>query len=270
MHTTPAVVRRGAVSRSAAPRRLRALLVAAVILKTAAACGGGDTPGESAATTTTAAPTPTTVEVVQIVDTPVSAHQSTVARAEQPLEVFAAPGDATPTQTLPATTSFGSRRALLVLADQGDWLEVLLPVRPNGSTGWIRRADVDLRTIDTEVTVDLDARTLTVLSDGETVLETPVAIGSADSPTPRGRFYIVDKLDTAAPDGPYGPFAFGLSGYSDVLTEFAGGEGQIGIHGTNDPTSIGRDVSHGCVRVPNEVAVTLEAILPLGTPVTIL
>ena len=54
-----------------------------------------------------------------------------------------------------------------------------------------------------------------------------------------------------------------------MLTEFAGGDGQIGIHGTNDPASIGHDVSHGCIRVPNQVMEELNRILPLGTPVVV-
>ena len=62
----------------------------------------------------------------------------------------------------------------------------------------------------------------------------------------------------------YGPFAFGLSGFSDVHMDFAGGEGVIGIHGTNDPASIGTRVSNGCIRVPNDVITDLAARLPLG------
>ena len=94
-------------------------------------------------------------------------------------------------------------------------------------------------------------------------------MGAADAPTPTGAFYVIDKLATGDPDDTYGPFAFGLSAHSDVLTDFAGGDGQVGIHGTNDPGSIGEAVSHGCIRVPNDVAVVLEERLHLGTPVTI-
>ena len=54
-----------------------------------------------------------------------------------------------------------------------------------------------------------------------------------------------------------------------MLTEFAGGDGQVGIHGTDDPGSIGNPVSNGCVRVPNDVAVQLAELLPLGTPVVV-
>ena len=113
------------------------------------------------------------------------------------------------------------------------------------------------------------ARRLVVTDGGRVVLETAVAVGAAGTPTPTGTFFLVDKLATGQPDGPYGPFAFGLSAHSEVLTEFAGGDGQVGVHGTSDPTSIGRPVSNGCVRVPNGVAALLEDLLPLGTPVTI-
>ena len=95
------------------------------------------------------------------------------------------------------------------------------------------------------------------------------AVGSAENPTPTGSFFVVDKLDTANGGGAYGPYAFGLSAHSDTLTEFAGGDGQIGIHGTNDPSSLGQAVSHGCVRLPNDSVSLLATELPLGTPVVI-
>ncbi|QGG96818.1 L,D-transpeptidase family protein [Actinomarinicola tropica] len=257
---------------------LLALLLASVTV-VAGACGGPagsstaastSAPTSPDASTTSIAPdaTPSAAAVADDGESPAS--PVVVARTAAAVEVFAAPGDATPVQTLPATTEFGSARALLVESAVDGWLEVLLPTRPNGSTGWIRLDGMDLHTVDHEVVVDLTARTLTVLDAGVVVLETPIAVGSDESPTPTGRFSVVDKLDTGAADGPYGPFAFGLSGHSDVITEFAGGDGQIGIHGTNDPSSIGQAVSHGCVRVPNDVAATLNDLLPLGTPVTIL
>ncbi|HEX6238636.1 MAG TPA: L,D-transpeptidase [Acidimicrobiales bacterium] len=170
---------------------------------------------------------------------------------------------------LPATTEFGSPRALQVLGTKSEWLQVALPVRPNGSTGWIPRSAVELRDLDEAIEIDLAARTLTLYDGGDEVLSTPVAIGTDTNPTPTGRFYVVDKLDTGDPGGPYGQFAYGLSAHSESLTEFAGGDGQVGIHGTNDPASIGQSVSHGCVRVPNDIASQLAEIVNLGTPVTI-
>jgi lipoprotein-anchoring transpeptidase ErfK/SrfK len=196
-----------------------------------------------------------------------------VARAVTDLDVHDAPGDGAPSRTLPAQTDFGSTTVALVLTigegTADGWLEVVLPGRPNGATGWVRADDVELRELDVEVHVDLATRELTVHQDGDVIMTTEVAIGDADHPTPTGRFFITDKLDTEDPDGAYGPYAIGLSGRSEVLTEFAGGDGQIGIHGTNDPASIGEAVSHGCVRVPNAVVRELVTLLPLGTPVVI-
>ncbi|HEX6311420.1 MAG TPA: L,D-transpeptidase [Acidimicrobiia bacterium] len=199
---------------------------------------------------------------------PAAAH--TVARATgAEVAVYADPDAPVPERHLPGTTEFGFRRSFLVLDEQGDALEVLLPIRPNGSTGWIRRADVELQPVDHEIDVDLEARTLTLRAGGDVVLETPAAIGAPDAATPTGRFFVTDLLDTGDPDHDYGPFAAGLSGYSNFISEFAGGDGQIGIHGTNDPASIGEAVSHGCVRVPNDVITTLATTVPIGTPVTI-
>lgn len=251
-------------------RRITAPLgaaTAAVALALAAGCGGG-----SAATTapTTTAPTTSTTAPDGGDRAPQPAEAtSQVARSDGEVAVFAAPGDQQPATVLPATTEFGSPRALLVLADEGGWLEVALPDRPNGSTGWIRRDAVELRTIDESIAIDVAARTLTLRDGGVEVLTTPVAVGTDANPTPTGAFYVVDKLDTGDPGGPYGQFALGLSAHSDVLTEFAGGDGQVGIHGTDDPASIGQAVSHGCVRVPNDVAQVLSETVNLGTPVVI-
>jgi lipoprotein-anchoring transpeptidase ErfK/SrfK len=238
-------------------RRLLWLLAAVVTTVGLSACGGGGGPAAAPADPT--AP-PTSIDK----------SGALVARTTSPLAVFADPSAPQAAHVLPATTSFGSARALLVTEDRGEWLQVALPVRPNGSTGWVHRADVTVRSTDLHIDVDLTAKTLTVRDGDAIVLTTPVAIGAADVPTPAGRFYVVDKLATGAPNGPYGPFALGLSAHSDVLTEFGGGDGQVGIHGTNDPSSIGKAVSHGCIRVPNPVAQQLNDLIPLGTPVNIL
>lgn len=219
----------------------------------------------------------TVAEPAALPDTPSSAAPSSagdpassslVARPSHPVPVYAEPGD-TPVATLAATTDFGSPRALLVL-DQGDgWLQVALPTRPNGSTGFIAAEGVEVRSVDLTVHVSVGERRLTVVDGGEVVLDTPVAVGADDTPTPAGSFFVTDKLDTGDPAGPYGPFAFGLSAHSDVLTSFGDGDGQIGIHGTSDPASVGDAVSNGCIRVPNDVAVLLNDLLPLGAPVVV-
>jgi lipoprotein-anchoring transpeptidase ErfK/SrfK len=171
--------------------------------------------------------------------------------------------------TLGASTALGSRTTLLVVEQRDGWVQVRLPIRPNGTTGWIRADEVELRANPMAIHVDLANHALSLTHDGDVVLETKVAIGSTANPTPAGDYYVTDLVDTDAPGGAYGPFAFGLSGHSDTLTEFGGGDGQLGIHGTDDPSSIGRSVSHGCVRVPNEIVTQLVDLVPLGTPVTV-
>ncbi len=88
--------------------------------------------------------------------------------------------------------------------------------------------------------------------------------------TRRGRrFYLTELLSQPDLDGGYGPFAVGLSAFSPTLSGFAGGPGQLGLHGTDQPHLVGTDVSHGCLRVTNPVIVHLAHVLPLGTPVEI-
>ena len=243
-------------------RRLIRTAIAAVALTLAVgACAGGGpaTPRDEPDAAPPAA-----------LESPAPSNTSAlVARSSTDLAVFTRPGDPTPVQILPATTEFGSARALLIDGDDGGWLRVLLPTRPNGSTGWIRRADVELRRVDEAIEVDLSARTLRLLVDGRVLVTTPVAIGTPDHPTPTGRFYVIDKLATGDPDDTYGPIAFGLSGHSLELGEFAGGDGQIGIHVTNDPATIGQAVSHGSIRVRNDVILQLADLVPLGAPVVI-
>lgn len=182
------------------------------------------------------------------------------------LDVFDSP-DGSAILTLNPTTDFGTTRVLLVEEARDGWLKVRLPVRPNHSSGWVPASSLTVEDLDMNVYVDLETRVLTVRSGDQTLISTPVAIGTDENPTPTGTFSITDKLETPDPTGAYGPFAIGLSGFSENLTEFAGGNGQIGIHGTNDPDSIGREASHGCIRVPNSVVEQLAELLPLGTPV---
>lgn len=151
----------------------------------------------------------------------------------------------------------------------GEWAQVYLPIRPNGTTGWVRTAELSLSANPYRIEVERASHTLRVFHRGEKWLETDVAIGTGSTPTPVGDFYIIELLQPPNPDGLYGPFAFGLSGFSETLTSFAGGDGVIGIHGTNEPSAIGSNVSHGCIRVANDVISTLAGVIPLGTPVTI-
>lgn len=163
----------------------------------------------------------------------------------------------------------GAPLVFLVQEEQPSWLRVLLPVRPNGASGWIRADAVTLSSTGYHIDVYLDAHRI-VVTDGDRVVDDePIGVGRASTPTPGGVYYLTELLQQPTPDGVYGPYAYGLSGYSNVLHAFNGGTGIVGIHGTNDPAGLGHDVSHGCIRMSNAGITKLARLLPLGTPVDI-
>jgi lipoprotein-anchoring transpeptidase ErfK/SrfK len=185
------------------------------------------------------------------------------------LAVFAHPGDAAPSMGLPDRTPLGSARVLLVQDARGPWLQVLLPSRPNGARGWVRRQDVQLTTTTWLVVVDRAAHLLTATRDGKVIASGPVATGAPGTPTPAGTFFVTDVLAVPSDQPFYGPKALGLSGYSPTLSSFEGGDAQVALHGTDHPELLGRSVSHGCIRLGNELVTKLAQVLPLGTPVVV-
>lgn len=171
-------------------------------------------------------------------------------------------------------TEHGQPQTLLVVkelyVDDATWYEVMLPVRPNGSTGWVKGPDVRVSGLAYSVQVSLAAKHLEVYRQGQLVATYPVGIGRERYPTPGGRFYMMELLRPPDPKGPYGTRTYVLNGFSALLKTFNGGPGSLGIHGTNEPATVGADVSHGCIRMHNSDVEALAAILPLGTPVRIL
>lgn len=163
----------------------------------------------------------------------------------------------------------GAPLVFLVKRLTGRWAQVYLPSRPNGSTGWIKLSEVSLRGHNYRVVVDVRRRRLTAYRGDHAMVRVPVGVGRAVTPTPAGLYYITELLKQPDRTGIYGPWAFGLSAHSDVLDEFAGADGILGIHGTNEPWAIGKNVSHGCIRVDNRTITRLARTLPVGTPVRI-
>lgn len=160
----------------------------------------------------------------------------------------------------------------LVFAVEGlsnGWVNASLPTRPNGATGWIRRAEVSLSETPYWISIELSTHRLTVFRDETIIARDTVAVGSARTPTPTGRFFVTALLQAPRPDTIYGPYAFALSGFSPTLKSFNGGDGELGIHGNNDPRALGNDVTHGCIRVSNAIIRSLVGVLPLGVPVEV-
>ena len=195
---------------------------------------------------------------------------STVAEAIVPkVAVFDSETAANPSKTLDNPQPSGAPLVFLVKQLDNDWVNVYLPVRPNGSMGWIPVNQVKLTQHNFRIVVETAAHRITVYKGWQIIDQEPVGIGKAETPTPGGIYYLKELLQPTNPNGAYGPYAYGLSGFSNELTDYAGGDGVIGIHGTNDPSGLGKDVSHGCIRMSNAGITRLAKVLPLGVPVDI-
>jgi hypothetical protein len=185
------------------------------------------------------------------------------------LEVLRAPNDRSGALRLEQGRSMFGPVRLLALGVHDGWVRVGVPIRPNGTVGWVKSTDVRLQRNFAHIQVELSTNTMRVYDGDALSIETKVAAGTGGTPTPTGLFFVKELVPQKNPGGALGPFAFGLSGFSTVLNSFANGEGTIGIHGTNAPGKLGGDVSHGCVRVINTNIVSMTKIVPLGTPVEI-
>jgi lipoprotein-anchoring transpeptidase ErfK/SrfK len=253
-----------------AVRRARGVCFVALLLAALAGCGSGSQRGAPSPTSAI----PSTASAPATTTTTIDPNVSTVATAAVPVvAVYEAPGAPEPVHQLEnpqPSAAIGETvpLVLLVRERQEDWLHVLLPIRPNGSTGWVRASDVTLETHDYRILVELGAHRITVWKGNDVVLQEPVGLGTGATPTSVGLFYTKELLQVV--DQPvFGPYAYALSGFSEVHYEFAGGPGTLGIHGTNDPSGLGRDVSNGCIRMSNEGITRLAETLPLGVPVEI-
>lgn len=108
------------------------------------------------------------------------------------------------------------------------------------------------------ITINTKTHTLTLFRDGSVYKTYKVAVGKASTPTPKGTFKIVNRAIN--PGGPFGARWLGLDApYGDY-----------GIHGTNDPSSIGKNISNGCIRMFNKDVIELSGLVPIGTVVRII
>jgi lipoprotein-anchoring transpeptidase ErfK/SrfK len=191
-----------------------------------------------------------------------------VADASHGATVHAWPGGPV-TVRLSGRTPLGSPLTLWVVdrRDGGRWGRVVLPTRPNGRTGWIKLRTVDLRRTNVWVIGNLARRHVTLMRGNRPVASFRAAIGASSSPTPAGRFSVTDLVATGNPGGPYGWFAFGLSGHQPNLPASWSGGDQLAIHGTNAPSTIGRAASAGCLRVTASALARMRHAIRLGTPV---
>ena len=165
-------------------------------------------------------------------------------------------------------TVFSALDAVLGPRCRAAWYRILVPMKPNGRTGFVRARAVNLRLVRSRIVIDLSARRLTVYDKDRDVFRTRTAIGARATPTPLGRFYVNQRFREPDPNGPYGWAAIGISAFSEVLTGWPQG-GPVAIHGTNRPSLLGLPVSNGCIRVSNTAIQRIWRLAPTGTPVLI-
>lgn len=186
--------------------------------------------------------------------------------------VYATPsGNARRLARLPVQTIDGTAEIVEVLAHAvrggAVWVQVRYPSR-TGAPGWVQRANLGgYVPVASRIIISKKRLRLSVVRAGRTIFTAPIAIGTSSNPTPRGDFYIVDRL-SGYDDPTYGPVAFGTSALSATLTDWPGG-GIVGIHGTDQPGLVPGRVSHGCIRLRNPDVLRLARLVPVGTPITI-
>lgn len=208
--------------------------------------------------------TPTAMRPTQKLVALHSAHQafSRPARNSAPLELVL--------ERRPIT---GERTVLPLLggktgADGVRWLRVRLPGRPNGHTGWIRKRATVASTTHWRIVVDTSGRRVIVYKYGRPVRIVKAVVGKPSTPTPHGEFFVEEAIQLRAGDVG-APFALALSARSNVLRQFAGGPGQIALHGLSNVGGIlGSAASHGCVRLGNNTMRWLVVRIGPGVPVT--
>jgi lipoprotein-anchoring transpeptidase ErfK/SrfK len=181
--------------------------------------------------------------------------------------VYVRPGGP-PVAVLP-TTEIGSPTWVPVVQSRSLWDRILLPTRPNRSTGWIYVKGGGLVTAYSayQVQINLAAYRLTVLDAGRRLGSWTVAVGAPGTPTPTGRTFLLASVAPVHPT--YSPLILPLGLHSDTLTTFGGGPGTVGLHGWPDAAVFGHAVSHGCVRVP-AAALRILSQIPLGSSVMII
>jgi lipoprotein-anchoring transpeptidase ErfK/SrfK len=187
----------------------------------------------------------------------VSARTQEVLQLERMVVAHAGPSaTARPVARVAATTPLTSAPSVLPVigrrrgGDGAEWLRVRLPIRPNGTTGWVRANAGNILTTPWQIIIRRSARRAEVLEAGTRRATFPVIVGRRSTPTPLGTFFVVETLHVGR--HVEGPWALATSAYSDVLHEFAGGNGQVALHGrVGLPEPLGTFASHGCVRFGN-------------------
>lgn len=202
----------------------------------------------------------------------VAASMSTLVRVPGSLAAYARPRPAAErVGVMPAGSKYYGIPLVAwverVSAD-GRWGLVELPFTWPRRHGWIRIDGLERRATRVRVEIDLSDHRVTAMRRGRVLFRAPGATGSPASPTPAGEYFVTDRVPFRTGSS-YGSFAFGISGIQPNLPPGWTGGNQLAIHGTNEPWTIGRSASAGCIRVSETTLAKLLPLLSYGTPVVI-
>ena len=226
--------------------------------------------GSAARPAPVAAPTTTIPVILPAPPPPPVPARTTIATVTGPVPYSAAPDEAA-VGTIPVGSWWGTTKSLPVIAEAPGWLQVRLPQRPNGLTGWIPADGAVLTSTTYGVLVDVTAHRLRLYHEGVPVLDLPAGTGTANDPTPLGQFYV---MDIAPSEGPgWGPFILDTNAHSETIVSWQGsGDAFTAIHGpVGADAAIGTTggaISHGCVRL-HEADLAQLSPVPPGAPVVI-
>jgi lipoprotein-anchoring transpeptidase ErfK/SrfK len=172
-------------------------------------------------------------------------------------------------------TGFSNRRAVYpviahkTMEDGSEWLQVRA-IRDRSQTKvWIPKWATRRKMIPWLVRVDISSRRATIYRNGKTVHRWKVVVGARNTPTPRGHFYVVDRMHLHTSWAP-NKWALATSAFSRVLKHFDGGVGQVALHARGflrDP--VGTAASHGCVRFKDSNMAWMASHIPNGTSIWI-
>ena len=201
---------------------------------------------------------------------PPVATETTIAQVVGPVPYSAQP-DGPSTGSLPVGGWWRDTKFLPVIARSPGWLQVRLPQRPNGLTGWIPESAAVLSTTTYGIVIDVTDHRLQLFDRGRLVLDAPAGVGTPDDPTPLGQFYLMEI--GASRGAGWGPFVLATNAHSEAITSWEGsGDAFTAIHGPLGADAAigdsGGEISHGCVRLHVDDLARLAPV-PLGAPVAI-
>ncbi|HEY2765067.1 MAG TPA: L,D-transpeptidase [Pseudonocardiaceae bacterium] len=205
----------------------------------------------------------TTIDVAPLDPGPAVPTAGAIVHPRQQVPLFTAPGE-------PAFARVGPQQVgdtwLPVIAEQPGWVQVLLPSRPNGSTGWLPVRGLDRAATPYLVRVHLRSFGMELVSQGRLLGKWTIGIGKSSAPTPPGRTFMLGSFSDRKQK--YSPVILPLGTHSPTLDSFGGGPGTVAIHTWPTSDVFGTRSSDGCIRIPREALARLTEV-PLGTLVLV-